>query len=291
MTGRSSIKPPVIAGGIAALIGAGTLAALFPPLGDAGAIADHDDDDFVATQEMFARQLAGDPVADDFVARAGFTRQTMPDAPGTVLMAEEPGQCGGRGVYWLRHDGAPIALTAPHRGSDRNTGALAAALFAEMRASGAAWNSAPRRANDTCGNAIDLAQVRTHPFSAFALAFAQTFPRGLVVQLHGFEVNYRDDVRARDAAMILSDGSQTPPDRLRDLADCLSIAFAPASVLLYPGDTRELGATGNAQGQLLREVGFDGFVHIELSAQMRTRLVSDAAERATFARCLSEVAQ
>lgn len=279
-------RKPIVMGGIAALLGAGTLAALFPPLRDAGPIAREDAAGFDQARALFASYLATGEAEAHLLRSAGFEADNVPEAPGATLLVEPEGDCAGRGTYWLREAGAPIALTAPHRGSDRHTGALAAALFMETGARGAGWNSAPRRASETCANALDLAREEKHPFTAFASALAAEHPHGLVVQLHGFDGDRRESLPASEAAMILSDGTNAPSDRLLDLADCLSLAFAPREVLVYPHQTGELGALTNAQGRLLRAEGFGGFVHLEISADMRDALVADEALRDKLGECL-----
>ena len=219
-------------------------------------------------------------------------REPVSGSEDTALFKEASGECAGRGVYWLREGGSnQLAITAPHRGADRHTGTLAAALFEETGARAAAWNSAPRRPTAKCSHAIDLAREKDHVFSAFALAFARKVPSGLIVQLHGFEAERRYSNKAQEAAIILSNGTDTPSDRVLDIADCLSLAFAPQPVLVYPGDTGELGALSNAQGQLLNAAGFGGFVHIEIAANLRSALVEDEALRAKFASCLMEGAR
>lgn len=281
-------RKPIVAGGIAALLGAGALAALFPPLGEAGPIARDGQAGFDRARALFASYLASGVATDDLLGAAGFEARSLPEEPDAVLLSEREGDCAGRGIYWLRDGGAPLALTAPHRGSDRHTGSLAAALFLETTAGAAAWNSAPRRASDSCANALDLAREELHPFSAFALEFASAHPQGLVVQLHGFDGERRTSLAASEAAMILSDGTGEPSDRLLDLADCLSLAFAPRQVLVYPHQTGELGALSNAQGKLLRAEGFGGFAHLEISADMRAALVADEALRSKLGACLVE---
>lgn len=282
-------RKPIVMGGIAALLGAGTLATLFSPLRDAGPIARADAAGVAEAGALFSSYLASGDVDADLLRSAGLEARDLPEARDSVLIAEPEGACAGRGTYWLREAGVPIALTAPHRGYDRHTGSLAAALFMETGARAAAWNSAPRRASENCANALDLAREEKHPFTAFALAFAKSHPQGLVVQLHGFDGDRRESLAASKAAMILSDGTNAPSARLLDLADCLSLAFAPREVLVYPHQTGELGALSNAQGQLLRAGGFGGFVHLEISADMRAALVADEALRGKLGECLVEV--
>lgn len=277
----------VLAGGAAAIVLAGA-AQLFPRFDTVEGVALPDSREFAASrsafQELIAEPRSGIGALEEF----GFAASNVAGVPDAVLLSEAE-NCAGRGIYWLREGSAStIAITAPHRGSDRHTGMLAAALFEETKARTAAWNSAPRKPTSRCEHAIDVAHEKDHAFSAFSLAFADAVPGGLMVQLHGFEGGYRDTDVAKEAGFILSNGTKQPSARLLDIADCLTHAFAPSPVLVYPGDTGELGALTNSQGQLLRAAGFDGFVHIEIAAGLRAAMVEDGDVRAKLAACLIE---
>ena len=183
-------------------------------------------------------------------------------------------------------DLSPVALVAPHRGADRHTGTIVQLLMAEHRFGAAAWNSAPRRASAACPHAGDVAREPTHYITAFSLAFAHQYPRGRIVQIHGFDGKNRQSLDAGKADFILGDGTANPPRILRDVADCLIREFPDRPVRVYGIDSDELGATTNRQGRALRRAGFAGFTHIEMSPGMREQLVGDRAVRARFAACL-----
>jgi hypothetical protein len=278
----------VLAGAIFVMLGAGLTALLFPPLREAIGIAVSGPAGMAASERLFGALLAGDDVDP---SQAGLVERRAPaEWDGTVL-AEPEGQCEGRGIYLLRSGQTqPLAITAPHRGSDLHTGTLAARLFLESRAAAAAWNSAPRNPSPTCPHAQDLAKAADHPFTAFALSFARRYPGGRIVQLHGFDRGKRSSAATGDAAMIVSNGTMTPDPSLLDLADCLSVVLDPAPVLVFPYEAKELGALKNAQGEALRAEGFSGFVHLEMSADLRQRLVDDQPLRGRFASCLQSMA-
>lgn len=285
-----SIAKPVMAGGAAAAIVAGAAALLFPKFSGVQETAQADEAEFRQAREAFADYIGGDAAAAEDLAALGLKQSELPEVEQITLFSEKT-RCAGKGIYWLKDDGGqPLAITAPHRGSDRHTGELAAMLFLETGAKAAAWNSAPRNPTMDCPNALDLAREEIHPFTAFSLAFAETYPNGRLVQLHGFEGAKRDSDIARDAAMIVSNGTENPGDAVLALADCLSIAFAPRKTLVYPIATNELGALTNAQGQALRENGFDGFIHLEIAADLRAGMTQDDALRSRLAECLLESA-
>jgi hypothetical protein len=240
-------------------------------------------------QRRFAALLADpvrEPGADTLPPGLVAARLAEPQA---LALSEPDGACRGRGTYLLRSGSGsfPIAVMAPHRGADRDTGPLARLLFEEQPFAAAAWNSAPRTGGEgDCPHAGDIARLPTHFLTSFSLAFAALHPSGRIVQLHGFDQLLRKGQAGQEADAIVSDGSRQPSMRLLDLTDCLSRTFADRQILSFPGDTVELGATTNAQGQALRSAGFAGFTHLELSAGFRHDLVADRALRQRFAACL-----
>lgn len=282
----------ILIGGAAAAIVAGAAAMLFPKFGEPSGAARTGQADLLYARSTFARLLDRQAQGRTGLEPFGFGKAVVPGADDAVLLRENAGKCAGQGIYWLRSGAhVPLAITAPHRGSDRHTGTLASMLFMETGALAAAWNSAPRKPTRSCASGINLARAEHHLFNAFNLGFADRSSSGLIVQLHGFDGERRNSMAARDAGMIISNGTAEPTTRLLDLSDCLSLAFAPVPVLVYPGDTSELGALSNMQGQLLREAGFDGFAHIEISAELRADLIDNDARRGKLAQCLVEAAR
>ncbi|WP_284123877.1 hypothetical protein [Parerythrobacter aestuarii] len=279
----------ILAATLLVTLGTGLAAILFPPLRDAIGIAPGGPAPLRAAERLFNDAMT-DPGSRSLVAEAASIGLEV-SAGGAdwegVRIAEPAGMCEGRGIYLLRDGNVrPVALTAPHRGADRNTGTLAAQLFLETGAAAAAWNSAPRKPTSDCPAALDLAKAPRHPFTGFALAFADRFPQGRIVQLHGFDRSKRADEAGRSAGIILSNGTMEPEPGLLDLADCLSVALAPYPVRVFPYETGELGALTNAQGEALRGKGFAGFVHLEMAEDLRAALVADEMLRAQLAQCL-----
>lgn len=276
---------------IAMVLAVTTLAMLLAPLRRAQGFHVPDAAEAAAAQAMFGNALRQGGVNEAGLAREasqfGLSAGRL-EFPEGLSLAETADDCAGRGAYLLRRGEGliPVALVAPHRGADRETGPIAQQLFAESRFAAAAWNSAPRRPQRDCPHAGDVARAPTHYITAFSLAFAARYPGGRVVQLHGFERNLRSDAAARQADAIISNGSDVPSDRLLDFADCLTTAFPERRILVYPIETGELGALENAQGRALRAAGYQGFTHLELSAEFRAQLVVDPQLRARLAACL-----
>lgn len=282
--------------GVVLVVMAASLAALlFPPLREAIGIDRPDARQFDQLQGLFSAALEGQggPAIASSAGELGFAVEDQTQAWQGLIISEPAGACEGRGTYLFRHSAAslPLAITAPHRGADRHTGAIAASLFLESSAAAAAWNSALRNPQQDCPHALDLAREPDHAFTAFALAFAGANPEGMIVQLHGFERMKRTPGIAREADMILSNGTREPGAILLDLADCLSLELAPYRAVVFPNETGELGAIGNAQARALSDMGFGGFVHLELSAELRAQLASDDVLRNRLGACLEKVAR
>ena len=238
------------------------------------------------SSENARRYFAQEALQERDAANLGLTR-TEEDK---FIVVRDTRHCGGGGEYRLRKGAAvPLAITAPHAFHDRGTGELAMQIFARSRAAVAARNTVARDGSDGC-DALDIAREGEHLFTQFALGFSDRFPDGLVVQLHGFDGARRSTSQAEEAAAIVSNGTPLPGLDTLDLADCLSRALAPRSVLVYPTETNELGAEDNAQGKALREAGGARFGHIELSADLRETMTSDEPLLDSFAACLEEAA-
>ena len=249
------------------------------PLNRARGFLVPDEDEAARARERFAKVLTD----GTGVAPGGLISQTHDR---TLAIAESGDDCRGRGSFLLRPDSAmSLAVIAPHRGADLQTGTLAATLFDENDIAAAAWNSAPRHASMGCP-AGDPTRYETHHLTAFSLAFADAFPAGRIVQLHGFDGAKRRSRAAQLADIIVSEGTDAPNPRLYDLADCMSRELHPWRVAVYPDDVGELGALRNRQGQSLRAIGFTGFAHIEMARDVRRTLVANRERREALARCL-----
>ncbi len=207
--------------------------------------------------------------------------------PGLVALSEQPEAQRGRGFFAARiTGGTPMMIQAPHQYHDLRTGLIAQKLFLESQAVAAAWNTVHRYETDDS----DPVHIPDSYLHAMSRAFADTYPDGRIVQLHGFSAAKRTTAAGREAQAILSDGSRYPPRSLILLGDCLSQQLGIAA-LVYPHDVLELGATTNTLASDLRSRGFEGFVHLELDADLRMRLVSDLEARNTLMGCLADMSQ
>lgn len=244
----------------------------------------------VEAQEGFRRWLAADDrlqAAGEFSASGvsvpGYVSSVL-SQPDVVVLSEKEGERLGRGLFAARtRGGSPLLIQAPHQYYDLRTGTLARHLFLESDAMAAAWNTTHRYHSDDS----DLVHIPDSYLHALSRAFAEIHPEGRILQLHGFSRAKRNSRAGRHADAILSDGSRKPPRALDRLVNCLSKRL-DIRALLYPRDVRELGATTNTLAADLRSRGFHGFVHLELDAELRKRLVSDVDARHTLIQCVTE---
>jgi len=203
----------------------------------------------------------------------------------------------GGGFYVFRHDDKlklwPIALQAPHSFHDQRTRKLALLLMQEGDFVAAAWNTVHRYSsgggrNDQGSAPADMAHTDHSYFQAFTRAFARRYPHGSIVQLHGFSQQKRDTKEGRSADMVLSSGSMNVTSSLLQLNRCFQQQFIGVS-RLFPMDIHELGATTNRNASMLRTMDFTGFVHVEMSAPLRKKLVEVKFLRERMLSCIREV--
>lgn len=199
-----------------------------------------------------------------------------------LLLRESASRIEGRGRYMFRRreESPVIALQAPHADFDEHTGAIAKRLMIERRVHAGAWSTASR------GEA-DLSHLANTCFQSFTEAFARRYPSGVILQLHGFDRNKRKLPAARDADLIVSGATRTPPRWVRSLAENVRKRM-DRPTRLYPDEVDELGGTTSAQAKLLQQLNHDGFGHVEMSAELRDLLAKDRALRGSFWTAVTE---
>lgn len=171
-----------------------------------------------------------------------------------------------------------LAWEAPHAKTDFHTGVIALELFMQGRARVAAWSTISRKK-------ADMAHLSNTFFHSFTLAFAEDFPRGIVVQLHGFEDSKREAFAGGAIDLIMSSGKRRHPTWFDDTVKRLRQGQL-AAIRVYPDDIRELGGTRNAQSLALMQRGHEGFLHLEMSPEFRKRLRNSESARAALIKCL-----
>lgn len=195
--------------------------------------------------------------------------------------------CRGQGFYAFNAEPkGKTMLQVPHRFKDANTGRIASKWFDDDSLAVIAWNTVARNTLDKKRKQKgDFAHRWDNYFVALTQAYSEVYPTGLVIQLHGFSNAKRRTDRARNALIIVSAGHAWPGKQARRIHSCLRGFFGDA-VRLYPDEVHELGATKNVQGKLLRSLGHNGFVHVELSNKLRARMLKNADEVSAIGSCL-----
>lgn len=207
-----------------------------------------------------------------------------------IVLREASHALRGRGFFaFRRKDARPLAFQAPHSSEDLHTGLIAEMLFLESRAAAAAWNTAPRSAAVKGENRLaDLAHLPDSLLHAFTRAFAAAYPRGTLLQLHGFEAGKRATRDGSSSAVILSDGTKSPPRWVLEAAECLEDALSER-ISVYPHHVKELGATTNTHVLVFQVTGHAGFLHVEMDLDLRRRLKETEKLRNAFLRCMPDI--
>lgn len=207
-----------------------------------------------------------------------------------VMISEHDEEKRGQGLFMLRqtNDAKPWLIQAPHADTDLYTGKIASRLYIDGNFRAGQWNTVPRHIKIKGEiSKADQAHLAQSYWQEFTRIFAEQHPEGLILQLHGFSQKNRKTEAGVSSDMILSSGTKYPPKWLRQTAVCLKTSLN-AVVRVYPYEVKELGGTTNAQGQLLRSMGHSGFLHLEMSKTMRSRLLHQSKLRQKLLGCLSE---
>lgn len=251
-----------------------------------------------ALRDAIASLLAGRGDAKEHASAAGFELVDLEDDRG-VLVREVASKRRGGGAYVVRPGArSRLVVQAPHTFHDEGTLPLAYELYARANAAALFVSTAHRykAAPKTAAGSwpADVAHARDSFFQAAtegALRARPAPPPGslVVVQLHGY------GEREGGGSMVVSAGVRTPghplvaraTTALGRIVSTAASANVTGSVLRFPEDHGELGATTNVQGSIVREAGGQ-FLHLELAASLRRVLLEDDPLRASFLATLAD---
>jgi len=204
-----------------------------------------------------------------------------------IILIEEKTHQTGRGFYifWKNKD-AQNVLQMPHSQKDLYTGKIGLSLFVEGNFAAGAWNTVPRHYTQGSKRvSADLSDFYQSYFIAFSKAFAHCRSNGYIIQLHGFSPQKRKTQAGKQSAFIISSGSWNQNRQLVNLDRCLEKRFSLVSSL-YPFEINELGGTQNSIGKTLRQMGHNGFIHLEMNKSIRNKLRKEKSMREKLLKCI-----
>lgn len=191
-----------------------------------------------------------------------------------LVIKEKKDAQSGKGVYAFNTTQPTDSIVqAPHHISDKYTGTIARQLLAEGKVFAMARNTINRRK-------VNYTDTDESFFNAFTEAYAMAFPKGKIIQLHGFDTDSHDT----ESDIILSNTTKVPPPSFSQFEKCLQKLSVKVS--LYP-DAVHLGGTKNTGANKFLKLARDGFfIHIEMSETLREKLKTKKDYRSTFIQCL-----
>ncbi len=242
-----------------------------------------------ALRQTVERLLAQDGGANDaasgLAASAGYELVQLPEWPSTVLLRERTSEQHGGGAYVVRLGArSQTVVQAPHTFFDEGTLPLACELFQRSRSMMLFIDTAHRYlaadVDEQGDHPADVAHASDSLFQAATDGVVHVAADATLVQLHGFAS------RPENLRVVLSTGvSRRNEALLTRVAERIGRVIG-TGVARFPDDTRELGATKNAQGIAARAVGAR-FLHVELESSVRKLLLGDEALRGQFLEALA----
>ncbi len=218
-----------------------------------------------------------------------------------LIAIEPPDARHGMGAYLFALDAPPLPTPwllwqAPHAYHDVNSGRVAAQLYFGTTGANAPrvfftntlhryTQSDGRRAKAKV-NPADACHNADHPFNLATQAVAAAYPGATVVQLHGFAAGADPDDDAprlpEGTRVVVSAGRKDGPDALSTAAASELARLLGAGVRLFPSEVGALGATTNVEMRGLAAAPSARFLHLEMSAEVRSALAGDVTLREAF---------
>ncbi len=202
------------------------------------------------------------------------------------LLSEMAKPYSGQGLFIVsKHSNSKVLLQAPHAFHDMKSGVIALNMMRENALKALAINTVNRttKFKSNGDKKSDMAHLTESLFVQFSKAFVEVYSDGKIVQLHGFNSKKWSD--SNEFELIISNGTRTTNLSMAKQGQCLSHALSLQSHI-YPRDVNFLGGTTNAIGSVVRKQGFTGFMHIEMSLNLRKKLYQSADMRRLFVECI-----
>jgi len=247
--------------------------------------------EIVTATELFERIFKGEAIKsmkDDWHSLGMNITQIKRGTKTFIVIHEEPNKLVGHGFYVFckGSETRNIVLEMPHRYFDTKTGIIGYKLMLSGYFAAASWNTVHRyqTPNDT-PTSSDMAHVTNSYFNAFTKAFASSMvKKSILIQLHGFSNKKQPSKLGKAAAVVLSEGTNTPSWRFLSLAGKLKKAM-PSPVYIYPEDKiRSLAALNNVSAEdiLISAKKDQVFMHFEMNVKTRSQMVKNKSLRKKF---------
>lgn len=207
------------------------------------------------------------------------------------VMAERKQAKRGAGVLVLRADtSSQVVLQAPHTFFDSGTLPLALTLFDELGARALMLNTVHRAGNAgskeerasrvrSGQSTADLAHVAGTYFQAIHESMLEQWKDMHFIQVHGF----RDEQAPGVSVIVSAAGTRFDP---LPVARALNDSLGAGAARIYPEEVKKLGGTTNLQARASKAKD-RGFLHLEISSSLRTRLEREETLRRQFADALA----
>ncbi len=218
-------------------------------------------------------------------------RGTFVDGGRVWLLAEKSKDKRGAGALALRVDEPKdVVVQAPHTFFDQGTLPLALTVFDELEAralmintihrAGPIGSSEERAARVRAGKTEeDLAHQERSYFQLAHRTLVKRWKDTTFVQLHGF----RDEQVPGVSVIVSAAGTKLDP---LPVAKALNDVLGAGAARVYPEEVKKLGGTTNVQAQHNKSKE-RGFLHLELSTELRKRMERQESLRRDFAKALA----
>jgi hypothetical protein len=215
--------------------------------------------------------------AQEKLEKIGFVIDDLPDHKGIIIVHEVETKKRGGGAFMLRlGETSKLVVQTPHTFFDEGTFPLGCEFFERSHARALFINTMHRYKGALAGvdgiHPSDVAHSPTSLFQAATEGAVDALEKPTVVQLHGFAE------RITGAKAVVSTGEKQKGNAFLVKMKELLEKAAGTGIQRYPDDTKELGATTNVQGMVVRPAG-GRFFHMEMSDAFRRELHAEAQLR------------
>jgi hypothetical protein len=201
----------------------------------------------------------------------GFVIDDLPEVPDAVVIHEQDGKKKGGGAYVFRlNQNNKLLVETPHTFYDEGTFQLGFDFFQHTHARAWFLNTMHRYkgapAAEDGVHPSDAAHAPTSFFQAATEGAVEALGALTVVQLHGFAE------REAGGRAVISTGEKAKGNLMLEKMKAALEGAAGAPILRYPEESKELGATTNVQGTIVRNAK-GRFFHMEMSESLRRELL------------------